>query len=101
MDPIEKMLRDEREKRNNMTTPASMERTLTEALQYTAPQKGSKSNVVMKIAVIVAAILLFSLTSYNYPALAYYSKKMIGFEGVPNLTLAVLNEQEKGQVIDK
>ncbi len=101
MDPIEKMLRDEREKRNNMTAPASMEKSLTEALQYTAPQKKPRKKTVMKIVVLVAAILLFSLTSYNYPALAYYSKKMIGFEGVPNLTLAVLNEQEKGQVIDK
>lgn|SRR5690625_310581 len=101
MDPIEKKLYEEGKRRNKITAPISMEKTLSMAIEQTAPYKKREQNLSMKLAITVVAVLLFSLTTYNYPALAYYSKKIIGFDGVPDLTLSVLNEQEKGQVIDK
>lgn len=50
---------------------------------------------------MAALIISVLLISYNIDTLAYYGKKLIGYENVMNGTLQELNELGKGQLIGK
>ncbi|MCY6957176.1 DUF4179 domain-containing protein [Clostridium brassicae] len=61
-----------------------------------------KSKVVEKwIAKVAAIIIAVTLVGYNIDGLAFYGKKIIGYDDVMNGTLKKLNELGKGQSIDK
>src|SRR5690625_531842 len=96
---IEKRLMKEKDRINVITAPEKLEVRLEQALEQVPVRKGFNKNSIWKIA--IAAILLFSLIGYNYNALAYYSKKIIGFDEVLYGDLKELNEQGMGQMIDK
>ncbi len=98
MNDVEKLLQNQKAKLDEQTAPPELEETLRKALQRAPkkpfPQRGFKFS-------LVAAILLLVLTGYHYDAFAYYGKKILGFDGVINGTLKELNDDGKGQVIDK
>lgn len=96
---IEKKLDEEKSRMDAIKAPKEIEMILSETLNTVPPKKYRKTNLIWKIA--LTAIILFSVTSYNYNALAYYSKKIFGFDEVLSSTLKELNEADMGQVIEK
>lgn len=98
MREIEEMLRNNKTEIENLVVPDELESRLTDALEK-EPHKNKYNN---KWRVKVASILiLFILISYNFDTLAYFGKKIIGFDPVMNETLKELNESGKGQIIGK
>ena len=97
MNKIEERLLEEREKIQSIQAPPSLEKRLQEALNIKTKQKKKQFSLL----IAVAAIVLTFLISYNYNALAYYSKKILGFENYIFGTLRELNESGFGQPIDQ
>lgn len=97
MNDIEKELRTQKKRLDAIQAPDELEGRLRQALD-SAP---GKKRAVPKWAMAVVAILLLSLVTYNYNGLAYYGKKIIGFEDLMGGTLADLNEEGMGQPIGK
>lgn len=101
MNEVEKMLEEEKRRLQAERTPPELENRLRQALNKTPkqPKKPTRSPFLWKT---LAAILVLSLLiNYNYPALAYYGKKILGFDEITSGTLQELNEVGMGQVVDK
>ena len=96
MDKLERMLQEEKEKFDNLEIADNMEDRLRAALDNTSVK--NKKRPYLRTAAIV--ILVF-LLSYNMDTLAFYAKKIIGYDNVMSGTLRELNEMGKGQIIDK
>ncbi len=94
---IKKILDNRKKDFDNIEAPKELEGRLKEALDSKTKPKGIK-NMRGKV---IAACLIFLLIGYNFDTLAFYGKKIIGFNDVMNGTLKELNELGKGQVIDK
>ncbi|MCG7343367.1 DUF4179 domain-containing protein [Sporosarcina sp. ACRSL] len=97
MNEIEKRLAEEHERLNKIKAPNELEGRLRQALDKVPRKKKLKP----KWPLAVAALLFVCLVGYNYNGLAYYGKKIIGFDEVMSGTLAELNEQGMGQTIGK
>lgn len=97
MHNIEKRLLAEREQLQSIQAPTSLEETLKKALHY----KTKKKKRHVRLFIAAALIMLTILAGYNYNALAYYSKKILGFENHLSGTLKQLNEDGFGQSIDQ
>ena len=97
MDNIEKILSEDKSELDNLKLPENMESRLRDALNN-IPNKKKRLSIKGKVAAIIIAILLIG---YNVDTLAYYAKKLIGYDNIMNGTLQELNELGKGQIIDK
>ncbi|KOA20355.1 hypothetical protein CLHOM_11740 [Clostridium homopropionicum DSM 5847] len=98
MSEVEKILNNKRIEIDNLKVPEELERRLRNSLENLQPKKKSKFNWKVKIAsIIIASIFL----GYNMDTLAFYGKRLMGYDGVMNGTLKKLNEAGKGQIIDK
>ncbi|WP_099189385.1 DUF4179 domain-containing protein [Tepidibacter mesophilus] len=96
MREIEELLKNNKEKIENLVVPDELENRLRGALE----NQHQKSNYDNKWIVKVASILiLIALIGYNFDTLAYFSKKITGFDPIMNGTLKELNERGKGQTI--
>lgn len=95
MNNIDELLKKEKEKMDELIIPYDMEDKLRSALDNT-PKK--KNNIKIKVVSIILALLLIS---YNADTLAFYAKKLVGYDTVMNGTLQQLNDLGKGQLIDK
>lgn len=93
---IDKLLEEEKDKLDKLEIPDDMESKLRSALDNTIVKR--KSSVHLKAASII--ILVF-LLSYNMDTLAFYAKKLVGYDSVIYGTLYQLNEMGEGQVINK
>lgn len=98
MNKIEEILKDKKLELEKLEVPNELEDRLRGALDKVEPKRQSKSKLMMKIASLIIAVLLIG---YNSDTLAFYGKKIIGFDEVMTDTLKDLNEMGKGQVIDK
>lgn len=98
MNEIEKLLNDKKSHMDNIEIPKELESRLYEALESTSTAKRKKRNWKPIVAV---ACIMFLLIGYNFNALAYYGKKLLGYDQVMNGTLKQLNELGKGQPIGK
>ncbi len=98
MKEIEKMLSKKKTEIDNIEVPEEFESRLYKALESSSPAKVRKKSWK---TVIVAACIAFFLIGYNFNALAYYGKKLLGYDQVMNGTLRQLNELGKGQPIGK
>lgn len=96
MDKIEKLLAKEKIKYDEIKTPDCIDDRLRKVL-YNKTNKGKKKSLVL----IATIVILFSFVSYNYDAIAYYGKKILGYDMVMNDTLNNLNNLGKGQEINK
>src|SRR5699024_2708819 len=79
--------------------PDDLETMLESKLNEVETKKSNFTRIVQYASVVLAVILL-ALTSYNYQSLDYYSKKILGFDEFYG-AVGILNEAEKGQIIDK
>lgn len=98
MKEIEDMLRDNKKEIDNIKVPDELEMRLKGALRDKKPPKKKVLNWKSGVASI---LIIFLLVGYNFDTLAYYGKKLIGYDNVMNKTLKELNELEKGQIINK
>ncbi|WFD10914.1 DUF4179 domain-containing protein [Tepidibacter hydrothermalis] len=98
MREIEELLKNNKEKIDNLVLPDELEDRLRGALENQEKKSKSNNKWIFKVASILILIILIS---YNFDTLAYFSKKITGFDPVMNSTLKELNEIGKGQVIGK
>lgn len=98
MRDMEEVLRNKKVEFDNLEVPDELESRLKNALEKESLSNKSKINWRMKLA---SFIILIILIGYNFDTLAYYGKKLVGFEPVMSSTLKELNELGKGQIIDK
>lgn len=95
---VERLLAEKKKDIDNIKVPEELESRLYKVLESSSQTKVRKKN--WRIAVTVACIV-FLLVGYNFNALAYYGKKLLGYDNVMNGTLRQLNELGKGQPIGK
>lgn len=98
MKDIEKILIENKNDINKIQVPEELESRLYKALESSSSPKVKKRNWK---PIVAAACILFLLIGYNFNALAYYGKKLLGYDQVMNGTLRQLNELGKGQPIGK
>lgn len=98
MNNLEQQFIEEKQRLDAMTAPEELEARLRSALNA-APVKRKGIRPFWKIA--AAAVLLVAVISNNYPAFAYYGKKIFGYEELMSGTLQELNDQGLGQSVDK
>lgn len=97
MADIERLFDEAKQELNSIEIPEEMESRLRSSLNSIPDRKG-KTNIRRKIAVLIVIIFLIS---YNADTLAYYGKKLIGYDNIMTGTLQELNELGKGQIIGK
>lgn len=97
MSKIEEMLKGKKHQIEKLEVPDELEERLRGALDKVEPKRKSKSKLIVKIASLIIAVLLIG---YNGDTLAFYGKKLIGFDEVMTDNLKDLNELGKGQIID-
>lgn len=98
MKEVEKMLHEKKLEMDKIQAPEELEIRLRTALENKSIKKREKKPWRLKA---VAAMIALLLIGYNFDTLAFYTKKLVGYDGVMNGTLKQLNELGKGQVIDK
>lgn len=98
MTEFERELLEEKKRLDAVKAPNELEGRLKKALNQT-PNRPRKS--MSKWITAAVAFLLLSLAVYQYDALAYYGKKLLGFDELMSDTLTQLNEEGHGQSIDK
>ncbi|WP_313429945.1 DUF4179 domain-containing protein [Siminovitchia terrae] len=98
MNDIEKQLNEEKRRLSTITAPEELEARLKKAL-HSAPPKRLKCSPLLKLAII--SLIFIVATGYQFNALAYYGKKLFGFDEVMSWTLKELNDKGIGQVIEK
>jgi len=96
MSKLENLLNNEKINIDNIEIPEDMESKLRDTLKNIPNRK--RKNIKGRVAAILIVVLLLS---YNIDTLAYYGKRIIGYENVMSGTLSELNELGKGQIIDK
>jgi hypothetical protein len=97
MNEIEKRLAAEKKRIDAIHAPEQIEQRLRHALRA-APSSKRRSKM-WKFA--AAALFLSLLIGTQYNAIAFYGKTLFGFGELTSDTLARLNEQGKGQAIEK
>lgn len=98
MKEVEKILSEKKIEMDNVEVPEELESRLYNALESSSPINVRKKSWK---TVVVAACIAFLLIGYNFNALAYYGKKLLGYDNVMNGTLKQLNELGNGQPIGK
>lgn len=99
MKEIEKKLIKNKEEIDKLQIPNELENRLRSTLDKRCNNTRSKrTNWKTKTAAACIAVLLLG---YNLDTLAFYSKRLIGYDQIMNGTLKQLNELGNGQSIDK
>jgi hypothetical protein len=98
MKEVEKMLYEEKLEIDKIRAPEELELRLKAALENKGMKNPKKRTWRLRAVAVIMAILLIG---YNFDTLAFYTKRLIGYDGVMNGTLKQLNELGKGQVIEK
>ncbi|MGP4041244.1 DUF4179 domain-containing protein [Gracilibacillus sp. D59] len=101
MSSLKNKLQMERQQLKSIQAPDQLEERLRNELNSQHTRRPVKNNFIWKSAV---AIILFSiLIGYNYQGLAYYGKKIIGFDEIDVIseTLQNLNEWGNGQRLNE
>ncbi|MGE5422120.1 MAG: DUF4179 domain-containing protein [Ignavibacteriales bacterium] len=97
MSDIESMLEDRRIELEQIEVPVELEHRLRSALD----KRSGPVEPRFSWGVLVAGIVLAFMVIYNFDAVAYYGKKLVGYDEVMNGTLQQLNELGKGQIVNK
>ncbi|WP_053957645.1 DUF4179 domain-containing protein [Inediibacterium massiliense] len=98
MNEIEKILKESKSQIDTLQVPDELEDRLRSALEKSYPHKQTKKKWKMKVA---ALLIAFILGGYHIDTLAFYTKKLIGYDQVMNSNLKELNQLGNGQVIKK
>ncbi|WP_078380767.1 DUF4179 domain-containing protein [Sutcliffiella halmapala] len=99
MNNVEKRLAKEKQRLDSMTAPDELESRLRNALRSSPPKKKQPSKIIWKL--VTVAIFVIALVGYQYNAVAFYGKKLFGFEELMADTLIKLNEEGLGQSVEK
>jgi hypothetical protein len=95
---VEDMLNNKKLEIDKLEVPDELEGRLRRALNRVEPKKKAGYKWTLKVASLIIGIMLIG---YNMDTLAFYGKRIMGFDEVMTDTLRELNELGKGQVIDK
>lgn len=98
MNNVEEWLSTKKSEIDQMQVPDEMELRLRTALERRQVQPSTKRNWKPRIAILC---ILALLVAYQSDTLAFYGKKLIGYDPIMNGTLQQLNELGKGQSINK
>lgn len=98
MDMIENLLDRAKHGIDRLEVPDELASRLRDALKTRPGKQPAATKWKMKAAV---GLIVLLLVGYNFDALAFYGRKLIGYDQVMNGTLKQLNELGKGQVIGK
>ncbi|MFA5523507.1 MAG: DUF4179 domain-containing protein [Tissierellales bacterium] len=98
MKEVERLLDEKKKDIDKIEVPEELDSRLYKALESSLSVKARKKNWRR---VVIATCIAFLLIGYNFNALAYYGKKLLGYDNVMNGTLKELNELGKGQSIGK
>ncbi|MPW26746.1 DUF4179 domain-containing protein [Alkalibaculum sp. M08DMB] len=96
MDKIEELLYEEKRIIDEINVPEELEMILTNSLEKASKKKNR--GLQKSIAVCIIVLLFFS---FNIETLAFYGKKLVGYDNVMSGTLQELNELGKGQVVEE
>lgn len=99
MKDIEKMLNNKKIEIDELKVPEELEERLRGSLKERPLKSKRKRNRTLKAT--AAALIVVMLIGYNMDTLAFYGKKLVGYDMVMTDTLKKLNELGKGQSIDK
>ncbi|MGE5380224.1 MAG: DUF4179 domain-containing protein [Methylocystaceae bacterium] len=94
MGTIDEQLRELKDSYQIINSPPALESELRSALSRSSPNH-------KKTGWIAAAVITFLLFGYSWDALAYYSKKVVGYEKVVTESVKGLMLTGQGQQIDK
>ena len=98
MENIENMLKERKKTLDKVEVPEELGARLSRALNGKRALKRRNNSWKIKVATVCLAVLL---VGYNLNTLAFYGKKLLGYDRVMNGTLKQLNELGKGQLIGK
>ncbi|MDI9476101.1 MAG: DUF4179 domain-containing protein [Natronincolaceae bacterium] len=98
MKEIERILNKGKTDMDKMKVPEELGERLYKALDNKSPAKPKKTN---RKAILAVACILVLIVGYNFSSLAYYGKRLLGYNQVMNGTLKQLNELGRGQLIGK
>ncbi|KLU67629.1 hypothetical protein DEAC_c00230 [Desulfosporosinus acididurans] len=98
MNKFEELFEEGKANVERLSVPDELEIRLRSALTSRRAPRRPLERWKVSIAVILVA---FSLIAYNYDALAYYGKQLLGYDQIMNGTLKQLNTLGKGQSIGK
>lgn len=99
MKEIERVLGNKKMEIDELKVPEELEERLRGVLRERTSKKNTKHKRTVKA--VVAVLIAVMLIGHNMDTLAFYGKKLIGYDGVMTDTLKKLNELGKGQSIDK
>lgn len=99
MKDIERLLDNKKMEIDELKVPEELEERLRGALKE-RPLK-SKIKRTRTLKATAAALIAVMLIGYNMDTLAFYGKKLVGYDVVMTDTLKKLNELGKGQSVDK
>ena len=93
MKDLEEMLKEN--KIQDLKVPDELEGRLRKALDNKKPKRKNSFG-------LIAASLIFLLVfTFNFDAIAYYTRQFLGFDNIMTGTLKDLNNMGKGQIVDK
>ena len=98
MNELERQLREGGKKLHSVGVPEDLEGRLQNALKERGRRKSFYSRGLASIA---AVLCLLIFTGYHFDTLAYYGKRLIGYDQVMDGNLKNLNELGRGQSIDQ
>lgn len=98
MSKIEKILENKKSEIDKLEIPEELESRLRNKLKDQPSEKKIKISWKIKIAVIFISAIL---ATYNIDTLAFYGKKLVGYNNIMDNNLKQLNELNKGQIIGK
>lgn len=98
MNNVEERLRKKKSEIDQIQVPDEMELRLRSALERRQVPPSTKKNWIPRIAILC---ILALLVVYQSDTLAFYGKRLIGYDPIMNGTLKQLNELGKGQSINK
>lgn len=99
MSKVERMLKEGKAVFDEIQAPPDLENKLRIALKRSSAKRRGKRRLSIKV--LVVCLVLFFVIGVNFETLAFYGKKLVGYDQVMNGTLQQLNELGKGQLIDK
>ena len=99
MNKVEQILTEQKAAFDQVQAPLELENRLRNALRRSSARRKTKEKFSAKV--LVASLVLFILVGLNFETLAYYGKKLVGYDQVMNGTLQQLNQLGKGQLIEE
>ncbi len=97
-DSIEEKLKARGEGHRGMSVPEELETRLIRALN--GKSSSARRRGFNWMAKAAAILLITVIIGYNFNTLAYYGKRLVGYDNIMSGTLKELNQLGKGQIID-